>query len=84
MKPAFDVSQTVSTGAMPPPVLCLRCKQKIERYHLTCLAPLASGAGSGQAMLVCSNCGHVELVAEGSPLLNSLEMASVDGLGDGD
>jgi hypothetical protein len=83
MKPAFSVSQTVSANTMPP-VSCLRCKQKLERYHLTSFAPLASGAGSGQAMLVCANCGHVELVAEGSPLLNSLEMASADSLGDGD
>lgn len=84
MKPAFTVSQTVSASTMLPPVSCLRCGQKLERYHLTYLAALAGGAGSGQAMLVCSNCGHVELVAEGSPLLNSLEMASVDSLGDGD
>jgi hypothetical protein len=84
MKPAFDVSQTVSAGVVAPPVFCLRCKEKLERYHLICLSPLTRGAGFGQAMLVCSNCGHVELAAEGSPLLNSLEMASVDGLGDGD
>jgi hypothetical protein len=83
MKPAFSVSQTAASVTLSP-VFCLRCKQKLERYHLTSLVPMASGAGSGQAMLVCAHCGHLELVAEGSPLLNSLEMDSVDSLGDGD
>jgi hypothetical protein len=64
-------------------VSCLRCNQKLERYHLTRFTALANGPGSAQAMLVCPHCGHVEFIAEGSSLLSALELASFDG-GDDD
>jgi rubrerythrin len=84
MKPAFDIPGT-SVGEDHPRrlVSCLRCQQKLERYHLTRLASLSKDIAGGQAILVCPNCGHLEFIAEGSPLLSSLELASVD-TGDGD
>lgn len=38
---------------------------------------------SGHAILSCPRCGHVEFVADSSPLLQGLELVSVD-TGDGD
>lgn len=64
-------------------VLCLRCERRLERYCLTGSTPLARGAESGHAMLVCPNCGHIEFVSAKSPLLDVLEISYVD-TGDGD
>jgi hypothetical protein len=38
---------------------------------------------SGLATLSCPRCGHVEFVSDSSPLLQSLDLVSVD-VGDGD
>jgi len=85
MKPAFNVPQTMlfEGSETHKQVTCLRCRRNLERYQLTHFAPLSNAAGSGQAMLVCPSCGHVEFIVEGSPLLSSLELACVD-TGDGD
>jgi hypothetical protein len=58
----------------------LRCEQQLRRYQLM-RASLAPGVG--HAMLSCQRCGHVEFVAETSPLLQNLELIAVD-TGDGD
>jgi hypothetical protein len=39
--------------------------------------------GGGHAILSCPRCGHIELVSDSSPLLQNLELVSVDA-GDGD
>jgi len=41
------------------------------------------GQGPGYAILTCPKCGHAEFVSDTSPLLQSLELVSVDA-GDGD
>ena len=81
MKPAIETPSGVSTDPYSKTVCCLRCEQKLQRYQLM-RASLAPG-NSGHAILSFPRCGHVEFVADSSPLLQSLEMISVD-TGDGD
>jgi len=88
MKPAIDAATGVSQGAYQTDpyqktVCCLRCEQKLDRYQLMRVSLVPNGHGHGHAILSCPKCGHVEFVSETSPLLNSLEMISVD-TGDGD
>jgi len=80
MKPAIETPSGVSTDPYQKTVCCLRCEHKLQRYQLM-RASLAAGAG--HAILSCPRCGHVEFVADSSPLLQSLELVSVD-TGDGD
>lgn len=81
MKPAIEAPTSVSTDPYSKTVCCLRCEQKIQRYQLM-RTSLGLG-GSGYAILSCPRCGHVEFVADTSPLLPHLELVSVD-TGDGD
>lgn len=81
MKPAIETPSGVSPDPYYKNVCCLRCEQRLERYQLM-RANLAPG-GSGHAILSCPRCGHVEFVAESSPLLQSLQLVAVD-TGDGD
>lgn len=81
MKPAIEVPGVASPNPFSKAVCCLRCEKQLERYRLMRLS-LAPG-GSGLATLSCPRCGHVEFVADSSPLLQSLEMVTVDA-GDGD
>ena len=81
MKPAIETPSGVSSDPYQKTVCCLRCEQRLHRYQLM-RASLAPG-GSGHAILSCPRCGHVEFVADSSPLLQSLELVSVD-TGDGD
>ncbi len=80
MKPAIEAPGGVSSDPFSKTVCCLRCEQQLKRYQLmrVSLAP-----NSGLATLSCPRCGHVEFVADSSPLLHSLELYSVD-TGDGD
>jgi hypothetical protein len=81
MKPAIETPAGVSSDPYSKTVSCLRCEQRLERYQL-----MRANLGSvniGHAMLSCPRCGHVEFVMESSPLLQSLELISVD-TGDGD
>jgi hypothetical protein len=71
----------VSSDPYQKTVCCLRCEQKLDRYQLT-RVNLTPG-NSGLATLSCPRCGHVELVSDSSPLLQNLELFSVD-VGDGD
>ena len=75
MKPAIETPSGVSSDSYQKTVCCLRCEQKLQRYQLM-RASLAPGAG--HAILSCPRCGHVEFVADSSPLLQSLELVSVD------
>jgi hypothetical protein len=81
MKPAIETPSGISTDPYSKTVYCLRCEQKLQRYQLM-RASLAPG-NVGHAILSCPRCGHVEFVADSSPLLQSLELVSVD-TGDGD
>jgi RNase P subunit RPR2 len=81
MKPAIETPSGVSSDPYSKTVCCLRCEQRLERYQLM-RAGLTSG-NVGHAILSCPRCGHVEFVSESSPLLQSLELISVD-TGDGD
>jgi hypothetical protein len=81
MKPAIATPSGVSSGPYNTTVCCLRCEHRLDRYELMRVS-LAPG-NSGHAILSCPRCGHVEFVSESSPLLQSLELVSVDA-GDGD
>jgi len=80
MKPAIETPGGVSTDPYSKIVCCLRCEQKLQRYQLmrASLTP-----NTGHAILSCPRFGHVELVADSSPLLQHLELVAVD-TGDGD
>ena len=80
MKPAIEPASSVSTDPYDKIVCCLRCEQQLQRYQLM-RASLAPGAT--HAILPCPRCGHVEFVSDSSPLLQHLELVSVD-TGDGD
>jgi hypothetical protein len=81
MKPAIETPSGVSSDHYQKTVCCLRCEQKLDRYQLMRVS-LTPG-NSGLATLSCPRCGHVELVSDSSPLLQNLELFSVD-VGDGD
>ena len=81
MKPALETPSGVSPDPYHKTVCCLRCEKKLDRYQLMRVS-LTPGH-SGLATLSCPRCGHVEFVADSSPLLHSLELISVDA-GDGD
>jgi RNase P subunit RPR2 len=81
MKPALETPSGVSFDPYQKTVGCLRCEQKLEKYQLM-RASLTPG-NAGHALLCCPRCGHVEFVSDSSPLLQSLELVSVDA-GDGD
>ena len=83
MKPAVEIDSGVSADPYQKNVCCLRCEQKVERYQLMRLRLAPNSNGPGYAILACPKCGHVEFVTETSPLLQSLELVSVDA-GDGD
>jgi RNase P subunit RPR2 len=83
MKPAIDVSPGVSHDPYQKSVCCLRCEQNLYRYQLMRVSLVSTAPGHGHAILSCPKCGHVEFVAESSPLLQSLELIPVD-TGDGD
>ena len=81
MKPAIETPSGVSPNPCHKTVCCLRCEQRLDRYQLMRVS-LTPG-NSGLATLSCPRCGHVEFVSDSSPLLQSLDLVSVD-VGDGD
>jgi RNase P subunit RPR2 len=81
MKPAIETPGGVSPDPYNKTVCCLRCEQKLQRYQLMRVS-LAPG-NTAHAILSCPRCGHVEFVSDSSPLLQNLELISVD-TGDGD
>ena len=81
MKPAIETPGGASNDPLSKAVCCLRCEQTLKRYQLM-RASLVPGHTS-HAMLSCPRCGHVEFVSESSPLLQNLELITVD-TGDGD
>jgi RNase P subunit RPR2 len=83
MKPALDVACSASHDPYQNSVCCLRCERKLERYQLMRISLMPNGGTPGYAILSCPKCGHVEFVSDSSPLLQSLELVSVDA-GDGD
>lgn len=83
MKPAIELATRVSNDPYQKTVSCLRCEQQLDRYQLMKVHLIPGSGSHGLAILSCPKCGHVEFVAESSPLLNTLELISVD-TGDGD
>jgi RNase P subunit RPR2 len=87
MKPAVDIASDVSPSSTHDPyqmtVCCLRCEQKLERYQLMRITLAPNAKEPAYAILTCPKCGHVEFVSDSSPLLQKLELISVDA-GDGD
>ena len=81
MNPAIETPSGVFSDPFHKTVCCLRCEQRLDRYQL--MRPNLTPGNSGLATLLCPRCGHVEFVADSSPLLHNLEMISVD-VGDGD
>ncbi|MFY9740577.1 MAG: hypothetical protein WA252_03720 [Candidatus Sulfotelmatobacter sp.] len=62
---------------------CLRCKHELDSYVFTKLSFLPYGAQSGNVMLECPKCGHLEFLSQNSPLLQRLKANPV-AVGDGD
>ena len=81
MKPAIETPSGVSHDPFNKAVCCLRCEQRLQRYQL--MRPSLTAGSAGHAILSCPRCGHVEFMAESSPLLQHLELIAVD-TGDGD
>ena len=63
-------------------IQCLRCRSELETYIFTKLAFVPYGA-SGNVILECPNCGHIEVMSENSPLLRWLKAKPI-AVGDGD
>jgi RNase P subunit RPR2 len=81
MKPAIETPGGASFDPYQKSVCCLRCEQKLDRYQL--MRVTLTPGNSGLATLQCPRCGHVEFVSDSRPLLQNLELFSVD-VGDGD
>jgi hypothetical protein len=64
-------------------VQCLRCKRELDSYVFTKLTFLPYGTQSGNVMLECPKCGHLEFLSQNSPLLQRLKASPV-AVGDGD
>jgi hypothetical protein len=64
-------------------VQCLRCKHELSTYVFTKLNFLPYGTQTGNVMLECPKCGHLEFLSQNSPLLQSIKANPV-AVGDGD
>lgn len=64
-------------------VHCLRCRHELDSYVFTRFTFLPYGSHSGNVMLECPKCGHVEFLSQNSPLLPRLK-ANMAAVGDGD
>lgn len=65
------------------PVQCLRCQHELDSYVFTKLNFLPYGMQSGNVVLECPKCGHLEFLSQNSPLLQCLKANPV-AVGDGD
>jgi RNase P subunit RPR2 len=64
-------------------VSCLRCATELKQYFFTPMTFLPYGSGHAHVMVECTNCGHVEFLSKGSPLLTDLKgIAAYAGDGD--
>jgi hypothetical protein len=68
-----------STGG----VQCLRCHHELDSYVFTKFTFLPYGSASGNVVLECPKCGHIEFLSQNSPLLRRLNAKPV-AVGDGD
>jgi DNA-directed RNA polymerase subunit RPC12/RpoP len=75
--------QKKPVARVPAGIQCLRCKHEIESYVFTKFNPLPYGTPSGNVMLECPKCGHLEFLSQNSPLLHRLKANPV-AVGDGD
>jgi len=76
-------SQKKPPAAAAGSVLCLRCQHELDSYVFTRFTFLPYGTHSANVMLECPKCGHIEFMAESSPLLRRLT-AIPAAVGDGD
>ena len=79
---AFVVEKKPS-ASVPGNVECLRCKHEIDSYVFAKFTFLPHGTPSGNVMLECPKCGHLEFLSQNSPLLDRLR-ANPIAVGDGD
>lgn len=70
-------------ASVPTGVQCLRCQHEITSYVFTRFTFLPYGTPSGNVMLECPKCGHLEFLSQNSPLLHRLN-ANPIAVGDGD
>lgn len=75
--------QKKPAARVPGGVECLRCHHEITCYAFTKFNPLPYGTPSGNVMLECAKCGHLEFLSQNSPLLHRLKANPV-AVGDGD
>jgi hypothetical protein len=75
--------QKKPVARVPAGVPCLRCQHEIDSYVFTKFNPLPYGTPSGNVMLECPKCGHLEFLSQNSPLLHRLKANPV-AVGDGD
>jgi hypothetical protein len=71
------------SASVPSNVECLRCRHEIDSYVFTKFTFLPHGTPSGNVMLECPKCGHLEFLSQNSPLLDRLRANPV-AVGDGD
>jgi len=71
------------SASVPSNVECLRCKHEIDSYVFAKFTFLPHGTPSGNVMLECPKCGHLEFLSQNSPLLDRLRANPV-AVGDGD
>jgi hypothetical protein len=62
---------------------CLRCQGVIDSYIFTRFTFHPYGSATGNVILECARCGHIELMSQSSPLLRGLT-AKPMAVGDGD
>ncbi len=75
--------QKKPAARVPAAVQCLRCQHEIDSYVFTKFNPLPYGTPSGNVMLECPKCGHLEFLSQNSPLLHRMKANPV-AVGDGD
>lgn len=83
LRPVLTQAAKKPVARAAAPVQCLRCKHEIESYVFTKLNFLPYGMQSGNVVLECPKCGHLEFLSQNSPLLQRLKANPV-AVGDGD
>lgn len=83
IRPGFSQAEKKPVARALSGIQCLRCQHEIDSYVFTKLTFLPYGTQSGNVMLECPKCGHLEFLSQNSPLLQRLKANPV-AVGDGD